>query len=615
MHSSVSLFSRICPNDTYFYQACTTKWFETLHIGKSKLLCSLYLCQKDRRGEIPETSSINNDKHCDNKKDCLSGVDEQGCEVNRRKCSRNLNDPGGTAVKRLPNSRWCDGICDCPYACDDEAACSSYEYFYSCQNSTMIISPYNMCNVDIECEHGDDEASCPDAPEAYCTIEADVLNTGRIVLNNYTRCMPWTLCGNKLDQTNCTDTSLNRLRCTISGRLSYVSKFVICKKALNNGVYKLHKNISAICDDGIDNECLSVSTACYIHKHQLCDNITDCIHNEDEYHPICMDMMPRKCIRRFTATNQELPVPLRWIKDGVEDCDNGIDEVDGMWERCEYPTFIVYKNESRVCEDVFRCSSGEKPYIENRHMCDNIDTCPDETEMCKIAENSVYPPMVTVIDNDDSRRVAYCLPGLLRLRQRLLPCTIKKFPAYPILGTKRIRVYVPDQAVDCSYIYGEMYVYLSCTGKCIKASCPIRKELVYNDCPNQLSSKVYTLANSSFITFVRAHAGKFLVNSLFVCMNSRCVPYSQVCDLEDSCGDGSDEERCGNSFRCSNKYIPLSSVCDGVYDCSDLSDECDPQCGQTRVINSTILTVFCWIIAAVSIMPEHSGDDYQHKHI
>ena len=45
----------------------------------------------------------------------------------------------------------------------------------------------------------------------------------------------------------------------------------------------------------------------------------------------------------------------------------------------------------------------------------------------------------------------------------------------------------------------------------------------------QFENRVYTLANYDFITFVTPKGlGKFKFNNLFVCDNSRCVPYNKV---------------------------------------------------------------------------------------
>lgn len=124
------------------------------------------------------------------------------------------------------------------------------------------------------------------------------------------------------------------------------------------------------------------------------------------------------------------------------------------------------------------------------------------------------------------------------------------------------------------------------------------------------------------------------------CRTSRgCVLYSHVCDGEEDCQDGSDEEGCAvhceegefgggglifnqpvihlrsfgfrtvfeilssppGEFRCShgNRCVSLKQVCDGQYDCQDRSDEMDcsePSAGchlrcdnKTRCVPETFL--------------------------
>ncbi|KAM7295700.1 uncharacterized protein ISCGN_020973 [Ixodes scapularis] len=64
----------------------------------------------------------------------------------------------------------------------------------------------------------------------------------------------------------------------------------------------------------------------------------------------------------------------------------------------------------------------------------------------------------------------------------------------------------------------------------------------------------------------------------FSCNNSLCIDKRNVCDGDDNCGDGSDEEACGkcstDQFSCNNtRCIAKRWVCDNEDDCGDGSDE------------------------------------------
>ncbi|GAB5568912.1 otogelin-like protein [Prionailurus iriomotensis] len=57
--------------------------------------------------------------------------------------------------------------------------------------------------------------------------------------------------------------------------------------------------------------------------------------------------------------------------------------------------------------------------------------------------------------------------------------------------------------------------------------------------------------------------------------SGHCVPHGWLCDNQDDCGDGSDEEGCGEGqMSCSSgRCLPLALLCDGRDDCGDGTDE------------------------------------------
>ena len=171
---------------------------------------------------------------------------------------------------------------------------------------------------------------------------------------------------------------------------------------------------------------------------------------------------------------------------------------------------------------------------------------------------------------------------------------------------------VPTFKVNCSQMFGEHYLFLSCMNLCIEenAGCPLdgkNRRLEYDSCPGQYLDRSYTLGGNSFLTFLdKADSGKYH-QDFFRCNNSRCVNYKQVCDLVDDCGDMSDELNCVNNMICENtrntnksQFISMSQKCDGIYDCFDLSDECNEVC-MKYILEGWALKAFCWIMGFLAL--------------
>ena len=115
------------------------------------------------------------------------------------------------------------------------------------------------------------------------------------------------------------------------------------------------------------------------------------------------------------------------------------------------------------------------------------------------------------------------------------------YPTVEILGTKPNFLYLPIGQVSCKYIYGELYAYLSCSGKCYNAECPlISTPISSSTCSNILKRRTYSISSDGNLVIVAKDKKDFKASNVFVCGNDNCVPYSKVCNMIDDCGDGTD---------------------------------------------------------------------------
>ena len=633
----INSVSAVCENDIYSYQVCGF----TDKVTNTDVLCGGLFCNKMEGWGYKM-------KQCD-----------QNCRKRQGFCgspttapapwSYSITSSASTPVDLNPfhtthfnpwfnadYSGLCNDQCDGEF-CEDEAFCNGYQYGLSCRQGRTFVPVNQLCDgvVTDLCNpkfNGRDEENCTPTPDTTYTCihfaRKTFYNQEAVVpIFNYTRCSVidsrssqfkmYPYCLDFTDQTNCTDQERIGGYCLVNGFVSNVSKYVVCDYKY---ISKLLSSGTKLCHDNLEKQCYVPSItdrSCRVHKHRMCNGVPDCIDGSDENDAICFHIIRGFSCQRWFFPNTTIGFPYKWVMDGTRDCFEGDDENDDFWLICNYKNRSEAskrkRKENEGCNNVFMCPLETK-FVEQEELCDGVESCDPEmnveTKICRIARDFPSHPTSVSVEDDG---LEYCESLSTR---GPISCSYKEFEGFwaenQVFGANipRTGMYFPTAKVECNDIFGEYYVYYSCMGLCLEpeAICPLNDKLLLHDScdKGQFLDRILTVANRSYITFVRKKGLDYYHENYFQCENGKCVPRMEVCDLVDNCGDLSDEKNCANhvvcrdTFNSSKKHlISRGQKCDGIYDCFDLSDECNESCGR-EILGSRFLKITCWIMGILA---------------
>ncbi|CAK6954678.1 low-density lipoprotein receptor-related protein 2-like isoform X6 [Scomber scombrus] len=508
-----------------------------------------FLC-KDRRSCISRTLV------CDGRSHCHDGSDEVDCQsvaapaprANVLKC-RMGSRLCGDGTECVLYSHVCDGERDCPDGSDEEG-CEAAE---TATTTTGENLPLNAPPSPVKAFNQPPTKPSCTSPSLLCPDSSLCIN-------------PTQLCDGKKDcpdgsDENCVKKCPYNTDFLCKDRKSCVSKSLVCDG-------RSHCN-----DDSDEVNCPSVATPaaqaniikcrvgskpckdgreCVLYSH-LCDGENDCLDGSDEQG--CTETCKQD---EFQCSHGKMCIPNAQVCDGKPQCQDQSDELD-CWER------------TKRCEH--RCADGKR-CIPKKFLCDGEKDCLDGTD-----EVDCNPVTTTATERPVFTSTSACIiPSLL--------C-----PGSSVCISQN---QLCDGHRDCPDAADENDCMVQCKNpadflcrdrrKCIPGMevCDGRAHCPDGSDEKQCDSADPTVPTSINMLSARSAPLKCRTGSKQCKDGLNCVMYSHVCDGEEDCQDGSDEEGCAaeckaDEFQCShgNRCIPKAQVCDGQNDCQDQSDEMD----------------------------------------
>eukprot|EP00094_Tigriopus_californicus_P007836 TCALIF_07546-PA protein Name:"Similar to Hspg2 Basement membrane-specific heparan sulfate proteoglycan core protein (Mus musculus)" AED:0.27 eAED:0.27 QI:67/0.56/0.38/1/0.8/0.76/26/0/2378 len=476
-------------------------------------------------------------ERCNYVKDCPGGEDEFNCPCQTPDL---LCGDGSTCIE---SGKVCNGFRDCPTG-EDESNCEQECPGFVCQSDSKCILNSQVCDYNSDCDDQSDELNCPCDMETEFPCDPSNPPGGQCLPLDM-KCDSYPDCPDGRDEDNCPITTCRPDQFT--------------------------------CDTN------PFSGAICISSNLRCDGQSDCDNDEDERgcpNPTCRP-------NQFTCDSNSITgtvcISMDQKCNGEIDCDNGEDERGCPNPTCQPDQFTCDSNSitgtvcismDQKCNGEIDCDNGE-----DERGCPSFTCRPDQFT----CETNFFSGAVCIssnlrcdgqsdCDNDEDERG--CPSPTCRPDQ--FTCD-----SNPMTGTVCISM---DQKcngrIDCDNGEDERDCPLVCASNEVK--CPGADICAipcnnFMECPTG-EDELNCQTTTTPIPPTPPPTPSCRPNE-FECRDGTCISVDLVCNLEDNCVDGSDEDpnRCAcdpPNIRCSSgRCLDQRRVCDGFDDCDDGFDE------------------------------------------
>ncbi|XP_069364954.1 basement membrane-specific heparan sulfate proteoglycan core protein isoform X3 [Maniola hyperantus] len=595
--------------------------------GEDEMDCD---CRSDEFRCLDDGSCIENRKRCNGYNECRDGSDELNCASGffkcrtgklipeHQRCNRRYDcDPGDYSDEQncpcgdgdfkcdngycIPANKKCDRTHDCQDGSDERdctygSICMAYQYKCS---SGQCVAAESRCNGTGECLDGSDETNCPCKRGQFHCHDGSCINFSKRC-NGQTDCQPL-----GEDELNCgAACGPDSFTCDPGSRVPCATR---CDGNTECDAGEDEDGCLDECNHECDGKCLQ--------DIQICDGTMDCLDGSDEIQ--CNDCDGPN---DFRCANGVCINAAQHCNDEPE-CDDGSDELNCNATMISGPFGCL--------DNQFQCRDGT--CLNNQFFCDGHADCNDNSdeENCPcndgewqcisgqcIPVNGYCDGVVDCTDSSDERDCPTTFrPFTTAYPSYPYPPTTSQPPIFttnpnPYDGgpfALNLKTYPAEQTVR----YGGDVVF-SCRdegpirapvrwiregGKPLKPGSTDRKGRLEISGVTPADSGVYICQAPRYLGHPKSQIQVVLTverspmtsrppfmacpSNQATCANGQCIARTAICDGNQDCSDGSDEESCHhngmcepNEYQCANRKCVLKTwLCDAEDDCGDESDE------------------------------------------